>query len=690
MPPEEPASAEAKHEFPIGKVFLGAVAVALVIIMAVVVSGARQEESVGPSQTLPDGTVLRLKAVVGGTNYNYSTKTRLQTFAEKLPSPLSRLLQTRGPYYQKTGLGPVRCLSVIFDTPAEKHVEVTGWDYRSVLTDNNGLVMEANHTDYLWPELAGSGFKKVLPAATFLSVPATTREFSLVLYATHSDDDTTPIAKWGIANPAFDPKYAPLAGKPLPQTASDAQLSVTLELLVTGVDPDWLHLLKDKSKIDNVKVVSIPAPSKKLPWTLLAYSIEEAGKPTDAWRIENLKATDAAGSPLSASSARQEKLGPFAVYQFQPVLWAGGGALNLALEFTRSKNYSPDELWTLDLAVPTTATLFSDGRSQSFGATNVTIEFVGGPGASSSRGGCTGNYMVVELAEQPSTKDRRVLHVTSAVDNFGRTLVTGCSSMRGPDAPGRPVLHTFNLNPFPSRYYKPLPAEPKITSVTMTIAFTRSHTLELPRRTRKSRAGHRTRTMKTLVFISGIDGTADLFRSVADQLKQHGWRVLFYEHAHITHWNHCCDQEAFAKEVSAFMDANSADTAVICGESFGGPIALTFARLYPQRTMALILLGTFAHLPFRRRAWLARVAGGNSPLSRASFPHACFASPVASTIPASPAPSPSPSDRPFAANPLPASAPTCTKRPSLSRLTHAPGSHKLRCPPSSSPARKTA
>jgi pimeloyl-ACP methyl ester carboxylesterase len=115
--------------------------------------------------------------------------------------------------------------------------------------------------------------------------------------------------------------------------------------------------------------------------------------------------------------------------------------------------------------------------------------------------------------------------------------------------------------------------------------------------------------MQALVFVAGIDGTAELFRPFEPRLAEIGWRVLYYEHTHINSWQQCADLQIFANEIRAMLDSKGVEQAVICGESFGGPITMTFARMYPERVRALILLATFAHLPFRRRAWLARQFG---------------------------------------------------------------------------------
>ena len=53
-----------------------------------------------------------------------------------------------------------------------------------------------------------------------------------------------------------------------------------------------------------------------------------------------------------------------------------------------------------------------------------------------------------------------------------------------------------------------------------------------------------------------------------------------------------------AAEIEAVMDAGGFGKAVIFGLSEGGPAAMVFAATRPERTRALILSGTFAHLGF--------------------------------------------------------------------------------------------
>ena len=54
--------------------------------------------------------------------------------------------------------------------------------------------------------------------------------------------------------------------------------------------------------------------------------------------------------------------------------------------------------------------------------------------------------------------------------------------------------------------------------------------------------------------------------------------------------------EDFATDVAAFMDTVGLDAAVIAGHSMGGSIAQRFAIDYPERTLGLVLMGSFTTL----------------------------------------------------------------------------------------------
>lgn len=52
----------------------------------------------------------------------------------------------------------------------------------------------------------------------------------------------------------------------------------------------------------------------------------------------------------------------------------------------------------------------------------------------------------------------------------------------------------------------------------------------------------------------------------------------------------------FATDVSAFLDSQGLESAVVVGHSMGSAVALRFAQDYPNRTCGLVAMGAFAHL----------------------------------------------------------------------------------------------
>jgi len=47
-------------------------------------------------------------------------------------------------------------------------------------------------------------------------------------------------------------------------------------------------------------------------------------------------------------------------------------------------------------------------------------------------------------------------------------------------------------------------------------------------------------------------------------------------------------------DLRAVMDAAVSTRAAICGVSEGGPLSALFAATYPERTLALVMIGTYA------------------------------------------------------------------------------------------------
>jgi 3-oxoadipate enol-lactonase len=98
-----------------------------------------------------------------------------------------------------------------------------------------------------------------------------------------------------------------------------------------------------------------------------------------------------------------------------------------------------------------------------------------------------------------------------------------------------------------------------------------------------------------VLVISGLDGDPRLLMGVAPRLLR-GLRALPFDHS-----RDMADggADGLAARALAVLDADAEGDvpAYVCGESFGGTIALALARRYPERVRGLILLSTFGWYP---------------------------------------------------------------------------------------------
>ena len=100
-----------------------------------------------------------------------------------------------------------------------------------------------------------------------------------------------------------------------------------------------------------------------------------------------------------------------------------------------------------------------------------------------------------------------------------------------------------------------------------------------------------------VLVIPGLDGSTELWRSVATTVLP-GLRPLWFDHS----MDRATDGlGGLARRALAVLDADTdhAAPAYICGESFGGPVALTLARQHPDRVRGLVLISTFGRYPRR-------------------------------------------------------------------------------------------
>ena len=100
-----------------------------------------------------------------------------------------------------------------------------------------------------------------------------------------------------------------------------------------------------------------------------------------------------------------------------------------------------------------------------------------------------------------------------------------------------------------------------------------------------------------VLVIPGLDGHTQLWRQFAAPIFP-GLRPVWFDHAADRADGGLAGLASRAR--AALDDDVEGDTpAYVCGESFGGPVALTLTRLYPARVRGLVLVSTFARYPSR-------------------------------------------------------------------------------------------
>jgi 3-oxoadipate enol-lactonase len=104
-----------------------------------------------------------------------------------------------------------------------------------------------------------------------------------------------------------------------------------------------------------------------------------------------------------------------------------------------------------------------------------------------------------------------------------------------------------------------------------------------------------------LIYISGLDGTGELFFKQAPALTR-SYRVVTFrprERGQFTYQDLTDDLAAIIRDLGE-------KRATILGESFGGTVALNFALRYPQMIARLVVINSFPR--FRKRITIALVA----------------------------------------------------------------------------------
>jgi 3-oxoadipate enol-lactonase len=97
----------------------------------------------------------------------------------------------------------------------------------------------------------------------------------------------------------------------------------------------------------------------------------------------------------------------------------------------------------------------------------------------------------------------------------------------------------------------------------------------------------------TVLLVPGLNGHPGLLMR---------WSPVLFPHWHALGFNHHVDLardgvDGLAERALATLDGLSNEPVFICGESFGGTVALTLAHRHPERVRGLILFSAFGWYP---------------------------------------------------------------------------------------------
>lgn len=106
-----------------------------------------------------------------------------------------------------------------------------------------------------------------------------------------------------------------------------------------------------------------------------------------------------------------------------------------------------------------------------------------------------------------------------------------------------------------------------------------------------------------IVYVPGIDGTGQFLMDTEKRLSKR-----FQVHtANYSGSDASRGVEGLADDLEAAVAERGLERCLVLAESFGGPVAISWALRHPERVAGLALVNTFARYPHRLRLGLARL-----------------------------------------------------------------------------------
>ncbi|MBI4663954.1 MAG: hypothetical protein HY735_34585 [Verrucomicrobia bacterium] len=342
--------------------------------------------SLGHRVAFLDGTTMTLRQVTFGTEHYYHGQDLWKRLLALLPRKLAGKLGLRRSqmivgrpslvfWFDRRGNGP------------------PNGDPQLVLCDARGFGVSGGHS---MMRIGPPG--NCVEGWNYDYWPRRERTFTLRIYERGLQyPDARLIGEFTVRNPTPD-NYPEWHAAPLPQTASEGDLSVTLFDLTAGVG-------RGSNKWN-------PAPNPTVSQTRAGFHVERNGQTTREWGIVSVEASDATGNMITDLwSTSSEPDAEFA--ELQPHPWPAESAWKLRVGFSQRSSFVTSELWTLR-GVSLSGPDATDSALRQTNLEGATLQYTGQARRSGLGGDHHFNFRVT-----PSRPDYRMTLV-KAVDDRGQ------------------------------------------------------------------------------------------------------------------------------------------------------------------------------------------------------------------------------------------------------------------------------
>lgn len=283
----------------------------------------RRAQAFAQRQTLPDGSVVELRAVTFGKAHRCVYGAFWQRFLRKIvPAPIA---------------GRIRGVEIVQDTPKEAlvfwiaHQQLHGnffWDRTTLAVAINERGAEGEFGD--WPA-SFRGKADELNGVALAAFDRRGKTIGLRLYQ-RADNRWKRVAEFKVPNPAYGvfPTWTP---EPLPITRTNGDLAVTLTGAAVGVF-----------------VPGFAPDSWKVEQTRLGFRFAQNGQPTSAWEPVEYFLSDATGNTrddwqYTMDDEKNGDTGRILPGAFTPQ--ESAWKLRVGVARTAAATFSPAELWTV-------------------------------------------------------------------------------------------------------------------------------------------------------------------------------------------------------------------------------------------------------------------------------------------------------------------------------------------------------